>query len=84
MNYTSLNVPYEEIIKFFNYNSPRNYPMPNTQTVDKKAIVREYFSSEEWDAIDAALCDYADYGEDQAAMSAEIGDKIYRLFKEVK
>ena len=51
----------------------------------REAIDKALLASDvEWDAIDAALCDYADYGDDQAAMSAEIGDKIYRLFKEVK
>ena len=45
-------------------------------------IVRDFFTSEEWDAIDSALCDFQDYGEKESDLAKSVGNKIYNLFKE--
>ena len=43
-------------------------------------IVKEFFTDEQWNAIEYALGDYQDYGDEQAEMASEIGDKIYSLY----
>ena len=35
--------------------------------------VRAFFTEDEWDAIDSALADYQDYGEDAAAKCDSVG-----------
>ena len=42
--------------------------------------VRNFFTDDEWDAIEIALADYQDYGDNQAELASQIGDKIYNLF----
>ena len=44
--------------------------------------IRDYFTDEEWDAIDQALCNFQDFGEEQAETAAIILDKIGMLFRE--
>ena len=46
----------------------------------KLEIVRSFFTDSEWDAIDSALADYQDYGDNEAELASQIGDKIYNLF----
>tara|TARA_Y100001970_G_scaffold267443_1_gene357481 strand:+ start:143 stop:328 length:186 start_codon:yes stop_codon:yes gene_type:complete len=55
-----------------------NYTQKELQTVES------FFTDDEWNAIDSALSDYQDYGEDEAALADTIGDKIYLLFKQLK
>tara|TARA_Y100000361_G_C11015134_1_gene266462 strand:+ start:472 stop:672 length:201 start_codon:yes stop_codon:yes gene_type:complete len=42
--------------------------------------VRNFFTEDEWNAIDSALADYQDYGDKEAALMNSIGDKMYALF----
>ena len=43
--------------------------------------VRAFFTENEWDAIDSALADYQDYGDNEAELMSSIGDKMYQKFK---
>tara|TARA_R100001463_G_scaffold660_2_gene2911 strand:+ start:361 stop:549 length:189 start_codon:yes stop_codon:yes gene_type:complete len=43
-------------------------------------IVRDFFTDEQWLAIEYALGDYQDYGDEQAEISSQIEAKIYKLF----
>ena len=42
--------------------------------------VRQFFTENEWDAIDSALADYQDYGDKEAELMNSIGNKMYALF----
>ena len=42
--------------------------------------VKDFFTDEEWDAIDCALSDYQDYGEEESILSDTIKSKIHKLF----
>ena len=42
--------------------------------------VKDFFTEEEWDAIDSALADYQDYGEKETDLMTSIGDKMQTLF----
>ena len=42
--------------------------------------VRQFFTQDEWDAIDSALADYQDYGDKEAELMNSIGNKMYALF----
>ena len=42
--------------------------------------VRNFFTEDEWDAIDSALSDYQDYGEKECELMNSIGNKMYELF----
>ena len=43
-------------------------------------IVKEFFTDEQWNAIEYALGDYQDYGDEQAEIASQIEAKIYKLF----
>ena len=43
-------------------------------------IVKEFFTDEQWSAIEEAMGDYQDYGDEQAEMASQIEYKIYKLF----
>jgi len=43
-------------------------------------IVKEFFTDEQWNAIEEAMGDYQDYGDEQAEMASQIEYKIYKLF----
>ena len=43
-------------------------------------IVKEFFTDEQWNAIEYALGDYQDYGDEQAEIASQIEYKIYKLF----
>ena len=43
-------------------------------------IYRQLFTDDQWDAIDSALSDYADYGDDEAQLADEIKAKIFTIF----
>ena len=47
-----------------------------------KRVYRQLFTDVQWDAIDSALSDYADYGDDEAEIATEIKHKIHLLFQE--
>ena len=46
----------------------------------KLQTVKDFFTEEEWDAIDSALADYQDYGEKETDLMNSIGDKMQTLF----
>jgi len=43
-------------------------------------IYRNLLTDDQWDAIDSALSDYADYGDDEAQLADEIKAKIFTIF----
>ena len=43
-------------------------------------IYRQLFTDDQWDAIDSALSDYADYGDSEAQLADEIKAKIFTIF----
>ena len=43
-------------------------------------LVREFFTEDEWNAIDSALADYQDYGDKEAELMNSVGNKMYQLF----
>lgn len=42
--------------------------------------VRDFFTETEWDAIDSALSDYQDYGDQETDLMNSIADKMQLLF----
>ena len=42
--------------------------------------IKEFFTDDQWDAIDRAMSDFQDYGEEEAEMSDEIRYKISLLY----
>ena len=42
--------------------------------------VQNFFTEDEWNAIDSALADYQDYGQKETEFMNSIGDKLYALF----
>jgi len=51
----------------------------NTQDLN---VVRNFFSDDEWNAIESAMNDYADYGDEESDLASNIQSKLYRLFKD--
>ncbi len=49
------------------------------QTKDLQSI-KDFFTEDEWNAIDSALADYQDYGDKEAELMNTIGNKMYALF----
>ena len=49
----------------------------NTRELD---LVRNFFTEDEWNAIDSALADYQDYGENETELMNSVGNKMYKLF----
>ena len=43
--------------------------------------IRDYFTDDEWDAIDQAMGDFQDYGEEEAEHADNIRYKIGMLFR---
>ena len=43
-------------------------------------IIRNFFTEDEWDAIDSALSDYQDYGEIESELASSVHTKMYQLF----
>jgi len=50
------------------------------QLTPNHQIVKDFFSDREWDAIDSALADYQDYGEEETKLMNSIGQKMQMLF----
>ena len=42
--------------------------------------VRNFFTNDEWNAIEHSLVDYQDYGDNEAELVTQIDYKIYKLF----
>ena len=43
-------------------------------------VVRNFFSDDEWSAIESSLRDYADYGDDEADIADSVQAKLTQLF----
>ena len=43
-------------------------------------IIEGFFTDDEWNAIEYALGDYQDYGDNEAKLASQIEDKIYSLY----
>ena len=43
-------------------------------------IIEGFFTDDEWNAIEYALEDYQDYGDNEAELASQIEDKIYSLY----
>ena len=43
-------------------------------------IIRNFFTEDEWNAIDSALSDYQDYGEIESELASSVHTKMYQLF----
>ena len=43
--------------------------------------VRAFFTENEWDAIDSALADYQDYGDNEAELMTSIGEKMTEMYQ---
>ena len=43
-------------------------------------IIEGFFTDDEWNAIEYALEDYQDYGDNAAELASQIEYKIYKLF----
>ena len=43
-------------------------------------LIRNFFTEDEWNAIDSALADYQDYGTKEAELMNSVGNKMYQLF----
>ena len=49
-------------------------------TDEQQAVIKSFFTDVEWDAIDSALSDYQDYGEEATELMVSISNKMYDLF----
>ena len=52
----------------------------DTFTLEQKEVIKSFFTDSEWKAIDSALADYQDYGEEETNLMNSVGDKMYHLF----
>ena len=43
-------------------------------------IIEGFFTDDEWNAIEEAMGDYQDYGDNAAELASQIEYKIYKLF----
>ena len=43
-------------------------------------MIEGFFTDDEWNAIEYALEDYQDYGDNEAKLASQIEDKIYSLY----
>ena len=50
-------------------------------TTQDLTIVRNFFTEDEWSAIESSLRDYADYGDEESEIADNIQSKLYQLFK---
>jgi predicted DNA-binding transcriptional regulator YafY len=46
------------------------------------SVVAQFFTDDEWSAIESALRDYQDYGDEESDIAENIQSKIYKLFKD--
>ena len=53
-------------------------------STDQLHLIRSFFTEDEWNAIDSALADYQDYGDNEAELMSSIGDKMYEMFKRTR
>ena len=51
---------------------------------EQRETIKSFFTEDEWNAIDSALADYQDYGDNEAELMSSIGDKMYQMFKRTR
>ena len=51
---------------------------------DQLQLIKSFFTDDEWNAIDSALADYQDNGDNEAELMSSIGDKMYEMFKRTR
>ena len=44
-------------------------------------LIRSFFTETEWEAIDSALADYQDYGDNEAELMSSIGEKMTEMYQ---
>ncbi len=55
--------------------------MTTDYSFDQLQTIQSFFTDDEWNAIDSALSDYQDYGDNESELASTIHGKLYRLFK---
>lgn len=43
-------------------------------------VIRNFFTEDQWNAIECALGDYQDYGDEESDLSDQVLNKIHELF----
>ena len=54
--------------------------MNKNYTQKELKMIEGFFTDEQWNAIENALGDYQDYGDNEAKLASQIDDKIYSLY----
>ena len=55
--------------------------MTTDYSFDQLQTIKGFFTDDEWDAIDSALSDYQDYGDNESELASSVHGKMYQLFK---
>ncbi len=55
--------------------------MTRDYSFDQLQTIKGFFTDSEWDAIDSALSDYQDYGDNESELASSVHNKMYQLFK---
>ena len=50
-------------------------------STEQLQVIRSFFTETEWDAIDSALADYQDYGDNEAELMTSIGAKMTEMYQ---
>jgi len=50
-------------------------------STEQLQVIRSFFTETEWDAIDSALADYQDYGDNEAELMSSIGAKMTEMYQ---
>ena len=52
-------------------------------STDQLQLIRSFFTEDEWNAIDSALADYQDYGDNEAELMSILPLILHKLFQEL-
>ena len=55
--------------------------MPRDFSTEQLHLIRSFFTETEWDAIDSALADYQDYGDNEHELMSSIGEKMTEMYQ---
>ena len=55
--------------------------MTRAFSTEQLHLIRSFFTETEWDAIDSALADYQDYGDNEAELMSSIGEKMTEMYQ---
>ena len=50
-------------------------------STEQLQVIRSFFTETEWDAIDSALSDYQDYGDNETELMSSIGAKMTEMYQ---